>query len=483
MPDVVATGWLFWIFIILMQGVLIWITCRAVRQARILRQARGGLIQQRNTTFGFIHDMGEVFTDSLDVNIQSMLDKSLFYATRTCNARAAAVYLLDQEGSRLEARAVAGIFPPLHEGVTLAPGSVTNRSSMIDQMVRENHFEVGAGLVGEAALHGAALLIEDAELDDRVPKHQNDFLKIKSMVLVPMRFGRRVVGVVVVVNRADALPFTQTDVNLLQSLADQSAVPLHYAGLSKLVEEKKQMDRDMRVAHEIQCLLLPQKLPELDDFGVAAFNHPALAIGGDYYDFIRIDEDHLGFAIADVSGKGVGGAMIMSACRTFVRALAPRYYSPSEMLRELNRRLTPDLAEDMFVSMLYMVLNLKTRKMLLARAGHERPILNRAGTSCLVDGRGAAIGLTESAVFDVLIEDAEYQLEPGDMVVAYTDGITEAMDEADNEWGIENLRQAVSDMAVKGTTALIAEIRQRILDHIGARAQYDDMTIVSFRVK
>lgn len=475
--------WLFWIFVPLMQGILIYAAYRSSREARELRKTRDTLVQQRNTTFGFIHDMGEIFTDSLDVNIQSMLDKALFYAIRTSNARAAAVYLLDQEQEALEARAIAGIFPPLHRGVTLKPGSVTNRSSVIDKMVRENHFDMGHGLIGETAVRGTAILIEDAELDDRVPKHHNDFLKITSMVLVPMRFGRKVVGVVAVVNRADGEQFTQTDANLLQSLADQSAVPLHYAGLSKVIEEKKQMDRDMRVAHEIQCLLLPQKLPELADFGVAAFNHPAMAIGGDYYDFIRIDEDHLGFAIADVSGKGIGGAMIMSACRTFVRALAPRYYSPSEMLKELNRRLTPDLAEDMFVSMLYMVLNLKTRQLLVARAGHERPILSRQGTNCLMEGRGMAIGLADADVFDSIIADAEYQLEAGDMVVAYTDGITEAMDEADNEWGVENLQSAVSDMAAQGTTAMIDETRQRLLNHIGARAQYDDMTIVAFRVK
>lgn len=471
-----------WIVIALMLVVAIYTFCTA-RQVRELKKTRDTLVQQRNTTFGFIHDMGDIFTDSLDINIQSMLDKSLYYATRTCNARAAVVYLLDPESEQLEVRAIAGIFPPLHEAITLQPGSVTNRSAVIDKMVRESSFELGKGLIGEIAVRGEALLIEDAELDDRVPKHQNDFLKIYSMMIVPMRFGRKVVGVVAVVNRTDGERFTHTDTNLLQSLADQSAVPLHYAGLSKEIEEKKQMDRDMNVAHQIQCLLLPQRLPDVADFGVAAFNHPALAIGGDYYDFIRIDDDNLGFAIADVSGKGVGGAMIMSACRTFVRALAPKYYSPAEMLCELNRRLSGDLAEDMFVSMLYMVLNLKTQELTLARAGHERPVLNRKGTNCLMDGPGIAIGLADESVFDIVIADTKYQLEKGDMVVAYTDGITEAMDEKDNEWGVENLQVAVSDMAVQGTTAMIAETRKRILAHIGARAQYDDMTIVAFRVK
>jgi sigma-B regulation protein RsbU (phosphoserine phosphatase) len=453
------------------------------RDVRRLSEEREELVQQRNTTFGFIHDMGEIFTSSLDINIQGMLDKALFYATRTCNARSGSIYLLDQERDELRVRAIAGIFPPLNEVVALQPGSVTSRSATIEKMVRDYRYETGAGLIGEVAVHGNSLLVEDAELDDRVPAHKTDFLKINTLVLVPMRFGHRVVGVVALVNRTDAKPFTQTDVNLLQSLADQCAVPLHYAGLSKLIEEKKQMDRDLSVAHQIQCLLLPQRLPDVDDFGVAAFNHPALAIGGDYYDFIRIDADHLGFAIADVSGKGVGGAMIMSACRTFVRALAPAHYSPSEMLRQLNKRLSADLAEDMFVSMLYMILDLKSRKLLVARAGHERPILNRGGTNCLMDGDGVAIGLCDEEVFDMVIADVEYQLEPGDMVVAYTDGITEAMDESDNEWGIENLQTAVSDMATQGTTAMIAETRQRLLGHIGDRAQYDDMTIVSFRVK
>ncbi len=475
--------WLFWItFLVLQLGLIGAVLVYRKKELLALKTAQE-LVQQRNTTFGFIHDMGEIFTDSLDVNTQTLLDKALFYATRTCKARAAAVYLSTNDGDLLEVSAIAGIFPPLNEPVSIENIDSGSRSSIIEKLVRDNSFELGVGVVGETAANNSVMLIEDAELDDRVPKHEADFLKIRSMVLVPMRFGHRVVGVMAVVNRSDGKPFTQVDASLLKSLADQSAVPLHYAGLGRLVEEKKRLDRDMKVAHQIQCLLLPQKLPVLDDFGVAAFSHPALEIGGDYYDLIKIGEDHLGFVIADVSGKGVGGAMIMASIRSFVRAFAPSHYSPAEMLRQLNRCISGDLAEDMFVSMLYMVLNLKTRELVVARAGHERPILNRGGENSLMEGRGPVLGIVDPDVFDTLITETEYTLEPGDMVVAYTDGITEAMNEDEEEWGLENLKAAVSDMALQGTTAMIGETRKRILKHIGKREQYDDMTIVAFRVK
>jgi hypothetical protein len=137
-----------------------------------------------------------------------------------------------------------------------------------------------------------------------------------------------VLGVLVVVNRTDGRAFDETDENLLQALADQASASVHYVGLRGALDEKQRIDHDLGVARRIQTSLLPDQLPHPPGVELAAFNEPAQQIGGDYYDVVEIDEKHLGIAVADVSGKGIGGAMLMSVCRSVLRAQAPGNSEP-----------------------------------------------------------------------------------------------------------------------------------------------------------
>ncbi|AKJ65405.1 PP2C family protein-serine/threonine phosphatase [Kiritimatiella glycovorans] len=474
--------WFYRVFSPLLLAALLFLAYRLYRHIARLRGQRDELLQSKNTVYEFLHDMGDMFSDAERYDIQEMMDKALYYATRTCKARSGAVYLLDEDRDLLKARAQAGVFPPLHDEHGMEGGQAILKSRRIEESVQSYAFALGEGLVGDVAVRGHSILLEDAELDERVPRHRIDFLRIHTLMAVPMRFGRKTVGVVVLANRVDGAAFTRADLDLLQSLADQIAIPLHYMGLNEQLEQKRQLDRDLDVAHEIQRMLLPQRLPDIPGVKLAAFNHPAQVIGGDYYDFIRIDDRHLGIVIADVSGKGIGGAMIMSICRSVLRAKASLYLSPAETLAELNRLVTADLAEDMFVSMLYMVLDLDTRELVVARAGHERPLLLRNGESRWIDGPGIAIGLTNADIFETAIRDVREQLQPGDLLTAYTDGITEAMDSEDNEWGVERLEEAVQTAGPNGPDALLENIRQRLLRFVGDRPQNDDMTLLAFRV-
>jgi sigma-B regulation protein RsbU (phosphoserine phosphatase) len=242
----------------------------------------------------------------------------------------------------------------------------------------------------------------------------------------------------------------------------------------------------MQAARQIQSSLLPQQLPQLEGISLAAYNLPAYDIGGDYYDFIQIDSEHLGIAIADVSGKGIGGAMMMAVCQGVLRARAGQERDPSRMLSELNRVLSANLAEDMFITMLYMVLNTKTRELQFARAGHECPLLKRAANgvdSEALNSAGIAIGLANPEIFDSAIKGGSIQLEPGDVVVVYTDGITEALNTQNEEWGLPRLIQTVDREASRGVNVLISSIRERIARHVGAQPQYDDMTLLAVEIR
>jgi phosphoserine phosphatase RsbU/P len=460
-------------------GMLVWLLVRM----RQLRRERNELLQEKEVIYGFVHDVAGVFADAGTVDLDPMLKRVLFYALRTTHAGAGAIYLVEPDDDLLRCRATSGIFPPLLGGVDTGIERAMSRSQHVEQILRTRHIHRGEGLVGEVADLGRSILIEDAEPDPRVPRYELDFLRIHSLLLVPMRFHQKVIGVMAVVNRVDGTPFIQADLNLLQSIADQASVSVHYAGLRETLDEKRRIDHDLGVARRIQTSLLPKAIPKVPGVEVSAFNTPAQEIGGDYYDFVQVDEQHLGIAIADVSGKGIVGAIMMSLCRSALRAHAPRNPSPVHVLRRLNEVLSQDVSEDMFVSMLYMVLNTVTRELTVARAGHERPILS-AGDGrgfTIIDSPGIAIGISDTATFDRLLQEVTVPLQPGDVVVAYTDGVTEAMNSQGAEWGLENFLEAVGIAAAEGAHSVLNNVRQRLERFVGDRPQYDDMTLLALR--
>lgn len=441
------------------------------------------LLQEKEVIHGFIHDVGEVFAEAEHIEPDLLLKRVLYYALRTTRASAGAIYLINPQTESLHARAITGIFPPLVEDVTGVIDATVSKSKHIENLVRTRVIQKSEGLIGAVADLGTPMLIADAECDPRVPHHQLEFLRIRSLLLVPMRFHQHITGVLAVVNRVDGRPFLDPDLSLLQSLSDQASAAVYYAGLRDSLDEKKRIDHDLALARQIQASLLPNELPKVAGLEIAAFNQPAKEIGGDYYDVIAIDDNHIGLALADVSGKSIGGAILMSVCRSVVRAQAPGHLDPADLLRSINRLLTRDIAEDMFITMIYMVLHLDTRQLVIARAGHEKPLVIRADHQVeFIASTGTAIGLTEPADFDRLINVTSVTLAPGDMVVAFTDGITEAMNATKDEWGLAPFVETCVQVSAEGSHSLINNVRQRIERYVGASPQYDDMTLLALRV-
>ena len=449
-----------------------------------LRRQRDVLLQEKEATLGFVHNVGEVFADSDNIDMDTLLTRVLHYAVRTCKAGSGAIHLVNTKASRLEARAISGVFPPPFETEAARIELEHGTTESLGKMVRNMPVPLGKGLIGETAVLGNSTLVEDAEIDARIPQFKSDFLKIRTLLVVPMRFGKHTIGVMTLVNRTDGGRFVLPDLNLAQALAAQASVPIHYAGLQEALEEKRQLDRDMQIAQQIQNSLLPQELPSYPSVELAAFNLPAMEIGGDYYDCIQIDDKHIGLAIADVSGKGVGGALMMAVCRSVLRMNAPNVFDPAAMLCTLNETLASNLAEDMFISMLYMVLNLETYQLSIARAGHEAPVLVRRGETRAerIDSSGMVIGLVDNSIFEEAVQTRNISLHSGDLLVTYTDGITEAMNSDEEEWGSENLVQSVERLAESSAHELLDQIRQEVLDFAGNNRQYDDMTMLALKI-
>ncbi len=445
-----------------------------------LRRRRDRLLQEKELVYRFVHDVSEAFIAADAAPTDFLLSRVLHYAQQTARAGAGALYLMEPDGSRLRLRAMLGVFPPIAGGFKIEDwAAAESPSRYTEQVVRNRDVVWGEGLVGEVAERGRSLLIQDAERDPRVPVFGSEFLEIKSIALVPMRFQSAVLGVIVVVNRVDDLPFEQADLDLLQALADQASLTLYVGKVHEEMHQKKLLDYDLKLAKRIQTALLPKSVPEFAGVNLAAFSLPAREIGGDYYDFFRMDDELVAFTVADVSGKGVTGAILMSIYRSVFRASVRSSRSPAATLREINRVMSPDIYEDMFISVLYAVLNTRTFELTLARAGHPKPLL-LAGSGELreLESDGMAIGMGDTDTFDACLDETKVTLNPGDTIAVYTDGVTEAMNDRREGWGVPRFQDVLRAAAGRGANAAVDEVRSQLVRFIGYELQYDDMTLL-----
>jgi len=252
--------------------------------------------------------------------------------------------------------------------------------------------------------------------------------------------------------------------------------------LRRTTAERERIESELRIAADIQMSLVPRTFPpfpEREDLGLHAVLHPAREVGGDFYDFFLLDDDHLCLAIADVSGKGVPAALLMAGARSFLRSFARQGGSPAEVAAKVNVELAADNDACMFVTMFLAIADLRTGVVRCASAGHNLPfVIDAAGSVTQVPRiKGIALGVTTAATF----EDAELRLRPGDALFLYTDGVSEAMDVAGHVFGEDRLAEELARAAGADCGGIIDAVLAAVARHAEGAEQSDDITMVAFR--
>jgi len=307
------------------------------------------------------------------------------------------------------------------------------------------------GMVGHVAANGQMHYAPDVRRDPYYIACEHDVL---SEVAIPLKVGDRLVGVFTASHPAlDAFPRPQ--LRVLQALCDHVAVAVQNARRFQVERaERLAMDRDAQEARVIQQALLPKSSPYIPGFAISGRSVPARAVGGDWYDFIPFPDGRWGMVLADVSGKGTAAALLMSATRGMFRSLAEACCTPGEVLTKLNQLMVDDFPAGKFVTMVYAVLDPKTRTVVFANAGHLRPLLiDDNGEQFLDVERGLPLGLGCGDYSETM-----FRLSSGSKLIFYSDGITEAVDAKEEEYGLCRL---VEHAIRPGTSAvsIIDEVR------------------------
>ena len=307
--------------------------------------------------------------------------------------------------------------------------------------------------------------------------------ELHTELLLPLAVSDKLLGFISLGPKKSEEPYSGSDVRLLKSVAAQTGLALENANLMRAiadeVAQRERLNREVEIAREVQERLFPQKLPEIHGLDYAGHCRPALGVGGDYYDFLGLPEGHLGVAIGDVSGKGIAAALMMASLQASLRGEATR--APENLaaaIANINRLVYEASSENRYATFFYGQYDPATRRFDYVNAGHNPPMLfHRTKTEwqlSRLDVGGTVVGLLESFPY----QQGCATLAPGDILVAFTDGISEAMNSADEEWGEERLIQTVKLCAGLGA----GEMQNRIFEaadvFVAGAKQHDDMTLV-----
>jgi sigma-B regulation protein RsbU (phosphoserine phosphatase) len=348
------------------------------------------------------------------------------------------------------------------------------------QVIEEPSFQVSRGVVDEVARAGQPMLTSDAQADARLNLRQSVLsLGLRSILCVPLQVKGATIGVVYVDNRLQAGLFTPADLDLLNSIASSAAVAIENARLYQLAVEKGRLERELQMAREVQASLLPRQTPQLPGWEFAAHWQPAREVSGDFYDFIPLGADQLGLVIADVTDKGMPAALFMALSRSIVRASVTNAPSPLEGIVQANRLICADSTNSMFVTLCYAQIDALMGEVTFVNAGHNPPLLYRAGADQL--GRLARTGMALGVEAESPFEQRVVSLARGDFILLYTDGVTDALNALGEEFGLERLRQAAQAHRQAPIAELMAEIKTQLADFIGDSAPFDDVTLVVAR--
>jgi sigma-B regulation protein RsbU (phosphoserine phosphatase) len=320
-----------------------------------------------------------------------------------------------------------------------------------------------------------------------MPDERRQIEELNSQILLPVTSKNELAGIISLSRKQSEEPYTPTDLRLLRSVASQTGLALENSRLTEAIAteaaQKERLNREIEIAREVQERLFPQEFPNVKGLEYYGHCRPALGVGGDYYDFLELPDGKFGFAIGDVSGKGIGAALMMASLQASLRGQAIHSGDDlSELMSNVNRLVYEASTTNRYATFFYAQYDAITRKLAYVNAGHNPPYLLRSGSAepLLLTEGGPVIGMLPPML--VNYSQGEITLEPGDLIVGFTDGISEAMNPQEDEWGEDELLNTLRKVRECSPQSIHDESVAAADRFANGASQHDDMTMIVVRV-
>jgi sigma-B regulation protein RsbU (phosphoserine phosphatase) len=416
-------------------------------------QSYSGRMQKIMMEMGTLHEITHALksTGSLDSLLEYIMQKSM----SVMQAEAASLMMVIEKDNELEFK------------VALGPKA---------QAVKPFRLPMGQGITGWVAENGEAVLIPDAYKDDRFDPSfdKRSGFKTKSILCVPMIHQNNVIGVMLLMNRLDGHPFMEDDKRLFTIFAAQAALSVENARLLHAAIEQERLYKELQVASEIQGLLLPQTLPTIAGLDITATYIPCTQVSGDFYDIITLDEKRYAFVVADVSGKGIPGAMVVANMQATLSAYLEYSHDLLAIVGKLNQSLIRNTTSDRYITFFIGILDLEKEMFTYINAGHNPPLLLlKSGQMQELRTGGIFIGFMPWQ-----FESESISFEEGSLLVMYTDGLVEAMNAQEEEFSIMRFKNVLRKQYDKPSKQIQNKIIEAIKKHTGDQALSDDFTLM-----
>src|SRR5215510_660919 len=332
------------------------------------------------------------------------------------------------------------------------------------------HLKLGEGFIGSVAVSGAPIISPDVRND---PVYINARDRTRSEMVAPIISNDEVIGVFDL--ESDELnAYSNDDLEVLMLLASQVAIIIEKSMLHEQLIEKKRLQGQLEVARQVQLELLPPNDPELPGYDISAYNFPTEEVSGDYYGWVKIYDDQIGIVIADVSGKGVPAALLMAFLRASLRAATHIGYAPHISMSKVNYLLWESIERNQFVTAFYGIFDATNRTLAYSNAGHNPALLMGADGSARFEERGGVpLGMFRDTRYYEYFET----IDKGQLLVLYTDGVTEGMNPQEEEYGRDRLVEAVRQCRNLSAREMIDYIHRDLITWTAGRGAHDDVTI------
>lgn len=347
------------------------------------------------------------------------------------------------------------------------------------QVAHGEGFKISSTVRDRVIKKKESLLVRDAMLDLAL-KAQMSIVeqKVRSMIAVPLQTNDRVIGLIYVDSPSAIREFSREDLNLLTVMANVAAIRIEHARLAEVEEAERQMAKDMEQAALIQARLLPSAAPAAQGLDIAGKTTPCRTVGGDYYDYLQFPDGRVGMLVGDVAGKGMPASLLMSSLQARVQVLFEDADNLAHKIERLNKSTCQNCPDNRFITFFMTIADPATGELVFVNAGHNPPLLVRAsGGFEVLKGGGVILGILPFAKY----QESRVTLLSGDILVLFSDGVTEAADPRDQEFGEERLANLVISLRDHKAAEIVEEVHKAVVAYAEGAPAADDITVVIAR--